>query len=195
MINLFLTIGLLLCSGLYSEVTAPRFERLPGEEAPARENFYSQASLKIHLLGKIDQPLEGFQVFLDGRLLGVNPLPPDSILIDKDSFDLAVSKENYWGASRKRLSIGREGIIDIAVLPQNPTSYYTRPTMLLGVLLMAGSLVAYAQPKGEGTGLAVLGSGLALASLGQIVSRFIHIPALERKLERHNQRHLKMAPR
>jgi hypothetical protein len=173
-------------------VAAPQFESLPAtSSAPARESFYITADVRVHRLGK-EESLEGLSVFLDGQLVGQSPLNLSGYLVNRQTATLSVAGAGYLESFRYDVDIPAGGVLDIAVLEENPSRAYTRPAFLLGLALMAGSLVAYAQPEGEQAGLAMLSGGIGLVCLTQIVARWIRLPILKKNLAEHNQRH---APR
>ena len=165
-------------------VSAPVFENTPAEES-----FYSQAVVHVHLLGR-DELLEGFHVFVDSKLVGTTPVDLSALLVNRPHYTLSVQKEGYLEATRPRLPLPREGSIDITVLPENPTRYYTRPAWIAGLALMAGSLVAYAQPQGERAGFGMLVSGVGLTALVQGFAHLVHLPRLKKKVEAANRGHL-----
>jgi hypothetical protein len=173
-------------------VTAPLFDKTPGS-ADVHETFYSGATVRVNRLGK-EESLKGLDVFLDGRLVGQSPLDLSGYMVDHRAADLSVAGSGYLEAFRYDVDVPAEGVLDIAVLEENPSRAYTRPAFVAGLALMAGSLVAYAQPQGEQAGLAMLAGGIGLVCLAQVVARWIHLPLLKNKLSAHNQRHRQPAP-
>jgi hypothetical protein len=186
-------LALLPALALAEGISAPLFQTGTADTKKTEGSYYSQVRIETRDLGS-GQSLEGFHVFLNGKLVGTSPLSLKGFLVNRPKLTLSVEKPDFFEATRKNIHIPPDGIVDIAVLSLNPTRSYTRPSIIGGLALMGGSMIAYAQPEGERIGLGMLLGGLVVVGVTQIVSRWIHLPALKKRLHRQNHRHLEKTP-
>ena len=70
----------------------------------------------------------------------------------------------------------------------NAVSWYTTPSFVAGMLMLAGAAVAYAQnsPSGSETGAALVGGGVGVILISQAVARLFQLPALHKRAEAYN---------
>jgi hypothetical protein len=162
----------------------------PSAAAELRATYYSTARLSVVDAGHGMRPLEGAELFIDGKYVGKSPLDLSGFLVDKPSVALSARLGGYNEALRPALSLPAEGEARIAMSGDNAASWYTTPAFVVGLLAMGGAVAVYAQndPSTSDSGLALVCGGVAVIALSQAVAHFIHLPALEKSTAALNAR-------
>jgi hypothetical protein len=182
----FLSLGVSARAGA---AASPLAEEDSAQEPPVSStpSYYSLAEIWAYEWGKPDQPLKGANLFLDGKLLGASPLALKPLLVNKPFFQLSAQMPGYREGMRDSVRIPQEGVVKVAMLPENPDLWFTLPSFFVGLGLVAGGLVAANQENSgsNANSMALIGSGLGVMGLGYTIS-WAHVPFLEKAVAQAN---------
>jgi hypothetical protein len=167
---------------------APEGESATAETSPS---YYSSAKVIAFDSSRPAEALKDVEIFLDGAFVGKTPLELSGVLVNKPSFALTARVNGYEEAVRPAVQIPAQGELRVAMAGDNAASWYTAPSFVIGLGLIAGAVVAYSQNNGSSSsvGASLVGSGLGLIGLSQAVARLFHLPALRRQAEDYNRKH------
>jgi hypothetical protein len=120
--------------------------------------------------------------------MGKSPLELSGLLVGKPLVSVAARLSGYAEGLRPAVAIPREGEARVYLAGDSAAAWYTTPSWVLGLLMIAGSVAAYSQnnPESSSTGIALLGSGVGVIAISQAVARFWHIPAAAKRAEAMN---------
>jgi hypothetical protein len=164
-------------------------------QAPAPQesaSYYSQAKIVACDFGHGNRPLEGAEIFIEGQYVGKSPLSLTRFLIEKPEINMTARLEGYDEALRPAMHLPAEGEARIYLVGTNAASWYTVPSMVLGVLALGGSVAAYAQaqrhPGSSQLGLGLVLGGTGIIALSQIIAHGLHLPALSKRMQELNSK-------
>jgi hypothetical protein len=149
-------------------------------------SYLSHAQIVPFEWGHPERRLEGVELFLNGQYLGKSPLGLDNFMVQRSALALTARKEGYEEAERATVKVPVDGPLRIALLNENVASWYTTPSWLLGLGLIAGSVAAYSGGSGS-TGIGLAGGGVGVIALSQLAARLLHLPALRRQVDAYNR--------
>jgi hypothetical protein len=156
--------------------------------ATSQASFYSTAKLSVMDFAHPGKNLDGADLFIDGKYVGKSPVELSGYLIDKPMVSISATLDGYREAIRPAVKLPADGEAQIAMLGDNAVSWYTTPSFILGLLMLGGAVVSYAQDSSQSSslGLGLVCGGVGVIALSQIVARFFHLPALERSVQALN---------
>lgn len=160
---------------------APEEESGTAQSASASSSagsYYSSARIEALDYGHGMKPLEGAEIFIDGRFLGKSPLDLSGFLVNKPAMTLSARLPGYNDAAREAFKIPAEGNLGIAMVGDNAASWYTMPSWIAGLAMLGGAVAAYSQNNSQ-VGIALVGGGVGVIALSQAVARLFHLPRLE----------------
>lgn len=146
----------------------------------------TRASVSAFEWGHPERPLVGAELFINGQFLGRSPLRLTGRVVDRSSV-VTARLDGYSEALRGRVQVPAEGEIRVAMASENAAGWYTTPSWVLGLGLLGASLAVY-RADNTGPGLALVGGGVSVIAVSQLVARFFHLPALRRAVQDYNSR-------
>jgi hypothetical protein len=129
--------------------------------------------------------LTGAELFMQGSYLGRSPLTLAARVIDRPQVALGARLQDYAEGLRPAVSVPADGVVKVALAPETAARWYTNPSWIVGLGLLAASAAVY-DANAPGTGLALVGGGVGIISLSQLMARWVHLPALRKKAEQWN---------
>jgi hypothetical protein len=154
---------------------------------PGSASYLSHARVVPFEWGHPDKPLDGVDLFLNDHYVGSGTLTLDGYLVQRDALGLTAHKDGYEEALRPQVRVPMEGDLRVALLSDNAASWTTTPGWVIGLGLVVGSLLTY-NSNGGNTGLGLLGGGVGVIAVTQLIARFIQMPALRHSVETYNQK-------
>jgi hypothetical protein len=176
---------------LYAPEEATPTAQESGAPEARGASYYSSARVVAVDLGRGGREIEGAEIFIGGRYLGKSPLDLEGFLVDAPLLSLSARLPGYAESLRPALRVPPEGEIRVGLAGDNAASWYTTPSFVAGILMLAGAAASYAQntPSGSETGAALLGGGVGVILISQAVARLFHLPALHKRVEAWNASH------
>jgi hypothetical protein len=172
-----------------TEEENPSLEEVQSSYLGMSSSYYSQARISAYDWARPQETLAGVDVFNQGRLLGKTPFTLEKFLVSSADMKLSANKRGYREVKLDSVEIPAEGEIRFAMLKSNPASFYTTPSFIAGLCMLAGSLAVYSQNSADSNalGLSLLGGGAGLICVTQVIARFGHIPWLEKQVASANR--------
>lgn len=149
-------------------------------------SYYSLAEIWAYEWGKPDKPLKGASLFLDGKLLGTSPLAVKTLMVNKTAYELSAQMAGFREGVRPAVKIPQEGVVKVAMLPENPDLWYTLPCFLVGLGLVGGGLAA-ANSGSNSSSVVLISSGVGVMGISYTIS-WLRLPFLERAVAEANSK-------
>lgn len=125
------------------------------------------------------------ELFLGGAFIGRSPLTLDGRLLEKPLLSLAARREGCEDALRPAVALPVEGVVRVAMVRESSARWFSAPAWSVGLGLLAASAFVY-DSHNTAPGLALLGGGVGVIALSQLMARLVYLPRLRRKAEAYN---------
>jgi len=151
-------------------------------------SFLSHARITAFAWGAPQRALTGAEVVLNGTYLGTSPLELQGLLVEGGAPGrLALRLDGFSEGLRPALKLPAEGEVRVALLDDNAGAWISTPSWVLGLGLLAASVLAYRSESAQ-TGLGLAGGGIAVIAVSQLLLRWVAMPALRRAVRAYNAR-------
>lgn len=153
-------------------------------------SYASETVVRIYDFSRPDRFLKDVDLFADGKRLGKSPVTLERFVVNTSGLSFSAYKSGYRELKIKNMVFPRAGEMRLAIVKKNPASFYTTPAFVIGLGLITGSFIAYAQKSEESSlaGVSLLSGGLGLIGFTQVIARFAHIPFIEKKARQANEK-------